>query len=162
LINRWALNRRIEQRAAWLQRSAEELSELVSRVPADDKSLQLAPWRELQVIRFQTGWALGRVRTSHEDEGRSHLELGGGLGDIAVLVDDQGRVRYSRRHWCSGQLPGSAFETFDASEMVPAGVSMRNAATFDEYLGTFDSVSAWTSDCAAAADDRRPRGAPAR
>ena len=93
---------RTRARRAWLSASeAEVRAQLLKGRPAPPRP---APddWLADSFALFDQGWAAWRLNSFHWDvaEGRDWT----GIGDLVVLIDDQGRARYSRFHFCDGTL----------------------------------------------------------
>lgn len=92
-----------ERRSSWLDRMEGELREQIARGPAASSGSDPGRWLRDDHAVFDRGRASWRVHSFHFDEGE-----GGdwsGVGDVAILMDDDGHMLYSRSHFCDGTLP---------------------------------------------------------
>jgi hypothetical protein len=143
-----AMKARAQRRAGWLREAEADLKALVRLAPPESKKLDTPPWLGNQVIRFQSGWAVGRVHTMHDDEEGWSVS---GLGDLSLLVDDKGRAWYSRRHFCTGRLPA-------ANPGEKEGATNQDAKDIAAYIAAFPSLAGqeniWITDKSVVLHDR--------
>lgn len=141
---------RTRARRAWLVGSeAEVRRQLQSGRPA---ATRVGPdgWYTDQFVLFDQGWAAWRLHSFHWDASE-----GGdwsGVGDLTVLIDDRGRVLYSRSHFCDGTL---GWALGFPIQPLPARPS-----DLDAFLALF-KPGTWTED-RATAEAAIPPGNPSR
>ncbi|MFO0889216.1 MAG: hypothetical protein U0790_08760 [Isosphaeraceae bacterium] len=125
-------------RRAWLANRDAEIRRFMAggrvsptRPGADD-------WFDHDFALFDRGWAVWRLNTFHSDPGEG--SGWGGVGDIAILIDDQGRAHYSRSHFCDGSLGWALGYPLQPLPPRPADVG--------SFLALF-KPGTWTDDRAA-------------
>jgi hypothetical protein len=92
---------RRRSRRAWLVREEAEIRrQMQAGRPAPTRT-GAENWISDSAALFDQGWVVWRLHSSHWDE-----DQGGWfpIGDLTILVDDQGRKSYSRLHFCDGTL----------------------------------------------------------
>ena len=149
-----AIHDRVERRTKWTREAEAELKELTRRLPSSPTAADLPQGHGTHRVRFQEGWANGRVHTGPDDaRGGGTIS---GLGDLVVLIDHNGLASYSAQHICDGILPGSGSSPDDGG----IAEEFRNAASLDAYLAAFGKdrpENGWKNDISAIVDDTRWR-----
>ena len=151
-----ALRAHVQRRAEWVRNAEAELKDLVRRPLPSEKALSEPPWRGSQVIRFETGWAIARVRTFHEDSWfgfESAPESLSGTGDIVVLVDDNGNTWYSQQHICAGILPPGLLICEEPQEGEERYHIAPNVAAYLDSFRKYTSKDGWTKNSLGIIDD---------
>jgi hypothetical protein len=98
-IARWS---RARARRAWLASNEAEIRRFMANGRVSPNRPGPDNWFDNDFALFDDGWAVWRLNSFHSDpsEGAGWA----GVGDIAVLVDGQGKAHYSRSHFCDGTL----------------------------------------------------------
>jgi hypothetical protein len=137
---------RTKARRAWLvEQEAELRTRLQAGRPAPT-TVGAENWISDSAALFDKGWAVWRLHSAHWDDD----EWGwAAIGDITILVDDQGRTSYSRLHFCDGTLRWG---------LGPIEHAVPQPKNRDAFLALFPPGT-WTDDRAAVeaavARDRR-------
>jgi hypothetical protein len=93
---------RTRARRAWLVNKEAEIRRQLEVSRPNPTHPGADNWLSDNFVLFENGWAAWRLHSFHSDpDGRDSWS---GLGDITVLIDDQGKATYSRFHFCDGTL----------------------------------------------------------
>jgi len=126
---------RTRARRAWLASQEAEIRRFMSSGRVSPNRPGPDNWFDNNFALFDDGWAVWRLNTFHSDQGQDADWAG--VGDIAVLIDGQGKAHYSRFHFCDGTL-GWALG-YPLSPLPP------RPASIDAFLALF-KPGTWTDD----------------
>jgi hypothetical protein len=87
-------------------------------------------WFSESFALFDQGWVAWRLHSFHWDSDDGWYWSG--IGDLVILIDDQGRSHYSRLHFCDGTLGWALGYPFQPLPARPENV--------DAFLALFKLV----------------------
>src|SRR5262249_5909161 len=126
---------RTSSREQWLREQERELANQIQRGRPGPPTLDGQSWLGRDHALLDQGWVAWRVHAFHDDphEGQDWS----GLGDIAIMTDDTGKLCFSRAHFCDGTIPWALG--------VPPATPPPRPTNVDAFLKLF-RPGTWTGD----------------
>jgi hypothetical protein len=126
---------RTQRRERWLREQEQEVVRQIQAGRPGSTGPDQKAWLGQDHAVFDRGWAAWRVHSFHDDP--DHGNSWSGVGDIALLIDDTGKVSYSRFHFCDGTVPWGLG--------VPPAAPPSRPASAEAFLDLF-KPGTWTTD----------------